>query len=100
VDWAAAGTGARASSNERAGSDADTGVISSREEEGIEDGGGDDGGEEVAGGEDVGGGGDGRDGGGGLCGGEGWDSLEVGVVVQGDSGGGDGDMKGCGDDGD
>ncbi len=100
VGWAAAGTGARAGSSECAGLDADTGVVSSHEEEGVEDGGRDDGGEEGGGREDVGGGGDGGDGGGGLCGGEGWDSLEVGVIVHGDSGGGDGNMKGCGNDGD
>jgi hypothetical protein len=36
----------------------------------------------------------------GLCGGAGSDSIEVGVVVRGDSDGGDGSMKGCGDEGD
>ncbi len=77
------------------------GVVSGREGEGVEDGGGDDGGEEVSeeggGGGDVGWGGDGGDGGVGLCGGEGWDSIEVGAIVHSDS---DGDMKGCGDEGD
>ncbi len=100
VGWAAAGTGARAGLSERAGSDADIGVVSSREEGGVEDGSGDDGGEEDGGGEDVGRGGDGGDGGVGLCGGEGWDSIEVGAIVHSDSGGGDGDIKGCGDEGD
>ncbi len=99
VGWAAAGTGARAGSSERAGSDADTGVVSGREGEAIEDGGGDDGGEEGGDGGDVGWGGDGGDGGVGLCGGEGWDSIEVGAIVHSDSGGGDGNMKGCGDEG-
>ncbi len=45
VGWAAAGTGARAGSSERAGSDADTGVVSGRE--GEEDGGRDGGGEDI-----------------------------------------------------
>ncbi len=56
-------------------------MVSSHEEEGVEDGGGDDGGEEGGGGEDVGGGSDGGDGGVGLCGGEGWDSLEVALSI-------------------
>jgi hypothetical protein len=54
VGWTAASTDTRAGSSERAGSDADTGVVSGREGKGVEDGGGDDGGEEGGGRGDVG----------------------------------------------